>query len=72
MSERRDPELAVEEAMFDSRQSGTARLRAEMAQDRVLRTSLQEVRRLQRERGDSEDAGATDLAAGSADPAAVE
>ncbi|MBV8610279.1 MAG: hypothetical protein JO034_22815 [Singulisphaera sp.] len=56
--------------MFDSRRSGTARLRAEPAQDRVPRTSLQEVRQLQRERGNSEDAGATDRAAGSADPAA--
>ena len=70
VSERRDRELAVEEAMFDSRKSGTARLRAEMAQYRVLRTSLQEVRRLQCERGEAEDSGATDLAAGSADPAA--
>ena len=70
VSERRDRELAVEEAMFDSRKSGAARLRAEMAQYRVLRTSLQEVRRLQRERGEAEDSGATDLAAGSRDPAA--
>ena len=68
VSERRDRELAIEEAMFDSRKSGTARLRAEMAQYRVLRTSLQEVRRLQCERGEAEDSGATDLAAGSARP----
>ena len=70
VSERRDRELAVAEAMFDSGTSGAARLRAELAQYRVLRTSLQEVRRLQRERGGAEDAGATDLAAGSRDPAA--
>ena len=72
VSERRDRELVVEEAMFDSRKSGTARLRAEMAQYRVLRTSLQEVRRLQCERGGGEaaDSGATDLAAGSRDPSA--
>ena len=70
VSERRDRELAVEEAMFDSRKSGAARLRAEMAQYRVLRTSLQEVRRLQRERAadEAEDSGATDVAAGSRDP----
>ncbi|MBV8606037.1 MAG: hypothetical protein JO034_01065, partial [Singulisphaera sp.] len=72
VSERRDRELAVEEAMFDSRKSGTARLRAELAQDRVLRTSLQEVRRLQRERAAAAAAGATDRAAGSGNPAAVE
>ena len=70
LSERRDRELAVEEAMFDSRKSGAARLRAELAQYRVLRTSLQEVRRLQCERGDAEDLGVTDLTAGSADPSA--
>jgi hypothetical protein len=70
VSARRDRELAVDEAMFDSRRSGTARLRAELAQDRVLRTSLQEVRRLQRERGGAEDAWATDRATGSADPSA--
>ncbi len=70
VSERRDRELAVEEALFDSGTSGAARLRAELAQYRVLRTSLQEVRRLQRERGEAEDAGATDLAAGSRDPSA--
>jgi hypothetical protein len=68
--ERRDRELMAEEALFDSGPSGAARLRAELAQYRVLRTSLQEVRRLQRERGDAADSGATDLAAGSADPAA--
>ncbi len=67
VSERRDRELVVEEAMFDSRRSGTARLRAEMAQYRVLRTSLQEVRRLQCERCEAEDSGATDRAAGSQD-----
>ncbi|MBV8076298.1 MAG: hypothetical protein JO284_07870 [Planctomycetaceae bacterium] len=69
-SARRDRELAVAEALFDSRRSGTARLRAELAQDRVPRTSLQEVRRLQRERGGAADAGATDRAAGSGNPAA--
>ncbi|MBV8232766.1 MAG: hypothetical protein JO329_22515, partial [Planctomycetaceae bacterium] len=68
--ERRDRELMAEEALFDSGPSGAARLRAELAQDRVLRTSLQEVRRLQRERGEAADAGASDRAAGSADPAA--
>ena len=70
MSARRDRDLAVEEAMFDSRKSGIARLRAELAQYRVLRTSLQEVRRLQCERGEAADSGATDLAAGSRDSAA--
>ncbi|MBV8265998.1 MAG: hypothetical protein JO252_06605, partial [Planctomycetaceae bacterium] len=73
VSARRDRELAVEEAMFDSGPSGAARLRAELAQYRVLRTSLQEVRRLQRERAEAdeaEDSGATDVAAGSRDPAA--
>ena len=35
-----------------------------LAQYRVLRTSLQEVRRLQRERGEAADAGASDRAAG--------
>ncbi|MBV8267065.1 MAG: hypothetical protein JO252_12115, partial [Planctomycetaceae bacterium] len=68
--ERRDRELAVEEALFDGGPSGAARLRAELAQDRVLRTSLQELRRLQRERAEAADAGASDRAAGSADPAA--
>ncbi|MBV8315700.1 MAG: hypothetical protein JOZ53_12240, partial [Planctomycetaceae bacterium] len=73
VSECRDRELAVEEAMFDGRPSGAVRLRAELAQDRVLRTSLQEVRRLQRERaeaGEAEDSGATDVTAGSRDPSA--
>ncbi|MBV8267900.1 MAG: hypothetical protein JO252_16360, partial [Planctomycetaceae bacterium] len=70
VSERRDRELAVEEALFDGGPSGAARLRAELAQYRVLRTSLQEVRRLQRERGEAGAAGATDRAAGSGDPAA--
>ncbi|MBV8232442.1 MAG: hypothetical protein JO329_20870, partial [Planctomycetaceae bacterium] len=72
-SARRDRELAVEEALFDSGPSGAARLRAELAQDRVLRTSLQEVRRLQRERAEAdeaEDSGATDVAAGSRDASA--
>ncbi|MBV8315904.1 MAG: hypothetical protein JOZ53_13265 [Planctomycetaceae bacterium] len=69
-SARRDRELAAEEALFDGGPSGAARLRAELAQYRVLRTSLQEVRRLQRERGEAGDAGASDRAAGSGDPAA--
>ncbi|MBV8612020.1 MAG: hypothetical protein JO034_31830 [Singulisphaera sp.] len=68
--QRRDRELAVEEALFDGGPSGAARLRAELAQDRVLRTALQEVGRLQRERAEAAAAGATDRAAGSADPAA--
>ncbi|MBV8076546.1 MAG: hypothetical protein JO284_09125, partial [Planctomycetaceae bacterium] len=68
--QRRDRELAVEEALFDGGPSGAARLRAELAQYRVLRTALQEVRRLQRERGEAAAVGATDRAAGSADPLA--
>ncbi|MBV8266558.1 MAG: hypothetical protein JO252_09560, partial [Planctomycetaceae bacterium] len=69
VSERRDRELAVAEALFDSGPSGAARLRAELAQYRVLRTSLQEVRRLQSERAEAENSGASDRALESADPA---
>ncbi|MBV8318896.1 MAG: hypothetical protein JOZ53_28500, partial [Planctomycetaceae bacterium] len=68
-----DRELAVEEALFDGGPSGAARLRAELAQDRVLRTSLQELRRLQRARAEAdkaEDLGTTDVAAGSRDSSA--